>query len=76
MGTQAYILVNVVLGTEDEVSKQILSLPQVLEAHVTMGSYDVIALVTVEETKDLTTLVTNSIRSIDGVRQTLTLLIT
>ena len=75
MATQAYILINVVLGTEDEIVQLLKELPEVKEAYVTMGSFDVICLVEVEDNKDLRPLVTSSIRILDGVRQTMTVII-
>lgn len=75
MTTQAYILINVVLGTEDKIVGELLKLPEIKEAYVTLGSFDLIALVEVVATNELRPLVTSSIRSIDGVRQTMTLII-
>ena len=69
MSTQAYILIHSNLGKEQDVLSELNKIPEVSEAHVVMGSYDVIALVSVEQTKELRPLVTNKIRTISGVRQ-------
>lgn len=75
MSTQAYILIHSNLGKEQDVLSDLNKIPEVNEAHVVMGSYDVIALVSVEQTKELRPLVTNKIRTISGVRQTMTIII-
>lgn len=75
MTAQAYILINVVLGTEDDIVEDLRKLDVVKEAYVTMGSFDIICRVEVEDTKALRPLVTSNIRSIDGVRQTMTVIV-
>ena len=75
MVAQAYILLNAVLGAEDDILLNLRKLEEVEECFITMGSFDLICRVKVADTKDLRPLVTNKIRSIDGVRQTMTVII-
>jgi len=75
MTAQAYILINVVLGAEEDILKGLNNLGEVVEAYITMGSFDLICKVEVSDTKELRPLVTNKIRTIDGVRQTMTVII-
>ena len=75
MGTQAYILINVVLGKEKEILDELNKLDEIMEAYITMGSFDLIAKADVPDTKDLRPLVTNKIRTINGVRQTMTVIV-
>lgn len=75
MSTKSYILIHCNLGKETEVLTELKKLPEMLEAHVVMGSYDIVALVEVGETKELRPLVTNKIRTISGVRQTMTVIL-
>ncbi len=75
MTTQSYILIHCNLGQENSVLKELKKLSEMIECHVVMGSYDIVALVEVPETKELRPLVTNKIRTISGVRQTMTVIL-
>ena len=60
MNSGAYILINTEVG---------------LEAYITMGSYDVIAVIKSSDDEDLRSIITNHLRSVEGIRQTLTLVV-
>ncbi|MCY3411119.1 MAG: Lrp/AsnC ligand binding domain-containing protein [Candidatus Heimdallarchaeota archaeon] len=75
MSTQSYILIHCNLGKENDVKGELQKLEEIREVHVVMGSYDIVCLVEVNETKELRPLVTNKIRTINGVRQTMTVII-
>ncbi len=73
--TVAYILVNVEVGMENEVLDEILKRfdKAVTEARITYGEYDIVVRVEVGSIKALETVV-SGIRSIEGVRRTVTLI--
>ena len=75
MAAQAFILLNSVLGKENDLLEGMRELPEVLEAYIVMGSFDLIIKVEVPDAKDLRPLVTNKIRAMDGVRQSMTIII-
>ena len=75
MTVSAYILIHSNLGAEEMVLDELKKIDEVKESHIVMGSYDLIALISVDETKQLRPLVTNKIRTIAGVRQTMTVIV-
>lgn len=72
---QAYVLLNVELGSEDSVLSQLRSLNNVQEVYVSYGVYDLIILVRASTMEELKDLVTHKIRTINQVRSTLTLIL-
>lgn len=71
----AYILVNVEVGVENDVRDEIVRRfnRAVTEARITYGEYDIVVRVEVDSMKALETIV-SSIRAIEGVRRTVTLI--
>jgi DNA-binding Lrp family transcriptional regulator len=74
--TDAYVLVNVQGGAEDNVLKQIRTIRGAAEAYVSYGVYDLIVKVQADNMQELKDVVTHKIRQIKGVQSTLTLLMT
>ncbi len=74
--TNAYILLNVEGGTEDDVLNQVRKIPGIEQAHVSYGVYDLIIKVKTNTMQELRDVVTHRIRQIKQVQSTLTLLIT
>jgi DNA-binding Lrp family transcriptional regulator len=72
---QAYVLLNVELGTEDNVLSQLRSLNNIQEVYVSYGVYDLIILIRASTMEALKDLVTHKIRTINQVRSTLTLIL-
>ena len=75
MVVQAYVLVNVESGSEDEVLEQLKTLNIIDEAYVSYGLYDMIIKVKNDTMEGLKETLSYKIRSIDQVRSTLTLVI-
>ena len=75
MPTEAFVLINVSIGREDELIAKIREIDEVVEAFVVMGSYDIIAKLRLEEAKELKPLVTNKIRALVGIRETITIIV-
>jgi DNA-binding Lrp family transcriptional regulator len=72
---QAYVLLTVGSGEEDNVLNELAKIKDVEKSYFSYGVYDIITKVKVESMETLKKLVTNKIRSINQVRTTLTLII-
>lgn len=62
-------------GTEPEVSKTLESFPEVAAVYKSLGDYDLIALLSIEDSQELTKFVVEKVRRIKGVVDTKTTLI-
>ena len=71
----AYILINVEIGAESEVLRNLKPILEVKEAHLVYGVYDIIARVETETMQELKDAVSWKIRRIDKVRSTLTMIV-
>jgi len=71
----AFVLINAEIGSEDEVLKQLKTLPNVKESYVVYGVYDIVAKVSAETMDKLKEIVTWKIRRLDKVRSTLTMIV-
>jgi DNA-binding Lrp family transcriptional regulator len=67
-----YVLINVELGFEEKVLKEVRGVPNVKECHRVYGVYDMIAKVEADSLDELKQNVTSKIRRLEGVRSTLT----
>ena len=67
-----YVLINVELGSEDAILKEIRKVPNVKECHRLYGIYDMIAKVEGDSLETIKQVVTWKIRRLDGVRTTVT----
>ena len=70
----AYVLLNVELGSEDDVLKELKNLNEVKEAHRVYGVYDTIVKVQAETTEKLKEIVSWKIRRLPNVKSTLTMI--
>jgi len=71
----AFVLVNSEIGAEDAVLKEIKKIKNVVEAYTVYGVYDIIAKVQAENMEKLKEVVTWSIRRLNKVRSTLTMIV-
>ncbi|MGD6805513.1 MAG: Lrp/AsnC family transcriptional regulator [Candidatus Bathyarchaeia archaeon] len=71
---QAYVLINVESGAEEEVVSQLKKIEGVVEAYFSYGVYDVITKVKADSMDKLKDMVTRRIRTLNRVRSTLTLI--
>ncbi len=62
-------------GTEPDIINKLKSFPEVAAVYKSLGDYDIIALLTIEDSRDLTEFVGSKIRDIKGVVDTKTTLI-
>lgn len=70
----AYILMNTEVGAEKEVLEKLKEIPEVVEAYIVFGIYDIVAKVKVDRQENLGEVVTSKLRRIEKVRYTLTVL--
>ncbi len=71
----AYLLLNVEIGTEEEVMRSLKSIGEVKEARMVYGVYDVIVRVETVNMEELKNLVSWRIRRLDNVRSTMTMIV-
>ena len=71
---RAYVLITVEIGSEGEILEALKQIPEVREAQMVYGVYDLIAQVEAEIFEDVKHAVAYKIRRLDGVRSTLTLI--
>ena len=71
---KAYVLIKIRSGNVKEVVRRLHEIPQILEASMTFGPYDAVAVVEAGDLGGLGTLIASAIQPIPGVRQTLTCL--
>ena len=77
--TTAYILISFSYETRDgrildqrKVAKKIAEIPQVQEAHIVTGDWDIIIKVRIRDVEELGRLIVDKLRRIEGVQNTLT----
>ena len=70
---QAYVVIHSDQGREDVVLRDLNKIPEVKEADVVYGNYDVIGKVEAQSHDELEKIITKKIRNLDLVRTTMTL---
>ncbi len=70
----AFILINSEIGEEKTVLEQLLGMPNVKEAHVVYGVYDLIAKLESNTMESLKKIVTENLRMLENVRSTMTMI--
>ncbi len=71
---QAYVLINVESGAEEDIVSQLKKIEGVEEAYYSYGVYDIISKVKADSMEKLKDMVTKRIRALNRVRSTLTLI--
>jgi DNA-binding Lrp family transcriptional regulator len=71
---EAYVLINVESGAEEEVVNELKTIKGIKEAYFSYGVYDIITKVKADSMENLKETVTHKIRTIAKVRSTLTLI--
>jgi len=75
VSTQAFILIDVMVGKTKEILKALVGMEGVKSAHAVTGPHDIIALVEAENLKRLGEAVLSQIRGVKGVVRTLTCMV-
>ena len=70
---QAYVLIISIVGSEEEALEEVRGIPEVKEAHMVYGVYDIVAHVEAETIQGIKDIVHFKIGSIDKVHSTLVL---
>ena len=73
--TIAYVLLNVEIGAEKEVLKELESISEVTESNTVYGVYDIITRTEASTLEELKDIISHKIRRIDRVRSTLTMIV-
>jgi DNA-binding Lrp family transcriptional regulator len=71
---KAYVLIKIRAGEVKEVVRELRKSPEIIEANMTFGPYDAVAVVEAPEITSIGNLIAGSIQPIPGVEQTLTCL--
>lgn len=71
---KAYILINVQMGQVRKVVNLLRRSEKVIEANMTFGPYDIVAIVNINDLEELGSLLAAVIQPIPGVLETLTCL--
>jgi DNA-binding Lrp family transcriptional regulator len=69
----AYILINSILGKEEEIIKQISQIKQVREVRGTYGVHDIFVKIQTDSVDEMNNTITSNIRKINGITSTVTL---
>jgi len=71
----AYVLINADVGKENDVLKELKTLPNVKETYFLFGVYDIVAKVETGDVRELKEVVVTKIRRLEYVRSTLTMIV-
>ena len=71
---QAFVLINVESGAEEDLVKELKKIEGVEEAYFSYGVYDIITKIKADSMEQLKEMVTHRIRALTRVRSTLTLI--
>jgi len=71
---KAYVLVNIRTGDVKEVVKNLRRVQGVVEANMTFGPYDAVAVIETDDINGVGAILANAIQPIPGVLETLTCL--
>jgi Lrp/AsnC family transcriptional regulator for asnA, asnC and gidA len=72
---EAYILVKVEAGRDEETFEKIGKLSNIKKANATYGMYDMVIDIELSEIEELDNFVFNKVRKIPGVKETATIII-
>ena len=70
----AYVLINADVGKENDVLKELKTLPSVKETYFAFGVYDIVAKVESGDVRELKELVLTKFRGLEYVKSTLTMI--
>ena len=72
MAVKAYVLIGADPSKTKTVLAQLREIPGIREVNEVMGPYDIVAEVEISEMTDMTAILRQKIRAIDGVKNTVT----
>ncbi|MCA9960599.1 MAG: Lrp/AsnC ligand binding domain-containing protein [Chloroflexota bacterium] len=71
---KAYILINIRVGSVGEVVRHLRRVENVVEANMTFGPYDAVAILQADDVNHLGRILADAIQPIPGIMETLTCL--
>lgn len=71
----AYVLIQLDEPNEREIIEEFTTMPEVKEAHILFGEWDLILKIEIETPNDVASFVIEKVRSLDGVQLTSTLVV-
>ena len=71
---KAYVLINIRAGELRDVIRQLKKVPGVVDANMTFGPYDAVAVIEASDINQIGKMISSEIQPIPGVTQTLTCL--
>lgn len=72
--TKAYVLITTEIGKGDEIYEELKRIEGVRDVNIVAGTYDIVAVLEAEQTRDIGRIVMGPIQRIDGVMGTVTLM--
>lgn len=75
MPPSAFVLFKTEPSMERDVYLALADMECIIETHALYGEYDLVARVNAEDGKDLTTLLMGDLRTIEGIKETETLIV-
>lgn len=75
MAQKAIVLINIEIGSEEEVLKQLNNIPNVKETYLVYGVYDIVAVIEANTQDELREIVVKHVRRIPKVRSTTTMMV-
>jgi len=72
---KAFVFVNVEVGSETEVLKQLREVPEIKEVVLVYGAYDIVAKVETDSVDHLKEVIGSKVRRVDKIRSTLTAIV-
>ncbi|CCC80775.1 Lrp/AsnC family transcriptional regulator [Thermoproteus tenax] len=72
---EAFVFINTDIGAEDEVLEALTKMPEVKEAMIVYGPYDLVVRIATDTTENLRKIVSDKIRRMQKIRSTTTLII-
>jgi len=72
---EAFVFINTEIGAEDEVMEALIKLPEVKEAMIVYGPYDVVVKIYADTAENLRKLISEKIRRMPKIKSTTTLVI-
>jgi DNA-binding Lrp family transcriptional regulator len=70
---KGFVLLNCDLGSEEYVVEELNNIPEVTNAYITFGAYDIVAIINAETQEDFEETVSIKIRKLSRVLSTMTL---
>jgi Lrp/AsnC family transcriptional regulator, leucine-responsive regulatory protein len=75
MDAQAYVLIGTKHGTVKSVAEKLLDHKEIVNIHILYGQHDIIIQIRVPTTKDLDNFMVNTIKSIQEIERTETMIV-